>query len=943
MKRKLLPPPLRKTFLAVPAAAMMLGAAQAGTTIGLNFQSWYYDSGATPQTVGFGQGYQTTGFPVTAKAFGLAPANWINTDPFDCSSALSTSLNLGSITANFNTVNMWESDIGNLVNPADEWAQGGPLPVSWSSVSSGNDEVTWSFEDNTGWTNSLSGLNTAFPNGYVIELIGVAKCTPNSRVVVTDGGSFSNSLAFNTIYTAGNANFHGPVGLMTFPPLNSDSITFGAVSRSISSAQSCALAGFIITDQPVVSKDPTNTSVNLGSTLTLSTVAFGLPNGLYYQWRHYGTNLPAPSSATYSKAGVTAADAGDYDLVVTNAYGSATSAVATVTVVAVPTITKNLAGVTGTIYSGANFSQWSIVAAGGQPLHYTWFKNGTTPVGTDSPTLTLNNVAVAASGDYSVTVTNIYSSAKSATNHLTVVASPDIYTTDVAQDSPGAYWSLNESSGTEAKDYSGLGHSGTNNGGLTLGVNGPRPPAYQGFSPSKTAYQFDGASSYIEFGTDPSLVGTTDFTLEAWVNTTSLASGRILQQRDAGGFDGEYMLTVGGDGRVGFQVYGGGYQFNMTSPNSVNDGNWHHIAAVRRNGTNGVIYIDGAAVATQNTATIAPLLGSLATFVGADKRDNGTYFDGMISDVAIYPYALTTSRIGIHAYNGLLGNSGFSLSVVPGGFITDTKPVGTPHYGLNNNSAWTNSITDEAFPPVTRTGVEMFNGNGQINIPADPDFDSTKGTFTFWLRANAPIPGPGNDAAILVDRRIGTNGAVIVLDNAGAIGWQGPGGSRNEIHAGYVPDNNWHFIALSYGQTTSDAIEIFIDGASVGSVTVTNGWSWPATQQIEIGRSHDAYWKVLNGQMDDFRIYSRVLTPAEIASVQTGAVVDNTALKVRYNFDTVSAGTSLIWPVGSLQSSPTLGPTAVWTDVPGAVSPYPFLPPAPAAPAGASLFYRTGL
>ena len=76
MKRKLLTPFFKKSLLAVPAAALMLGAAQAGTTVGLNFQSWYYDSGTTPQTVGFGVGYQTTGFPVTAKAFGVATANW---------------------------------------------------------------------------------------------------------------------------------------------------------------------------------------------------------------------------------------------------------------------------------------------------------------------------------------------------------------------------------------------------------------------------------------------------------------------------------------------------------------------------------------------------------------------------------------------------------------------------------------------------------------------------------------------------------------------------------------------------------------------------------------------------------------------------------------------------------------------------------------------------
>src|SRR5690242_20929109 len=100
MKRKLLSPRLKQTMLAVPAAAMMLGAAQAGTTVGLNFQSWYYDSSSNPQTVGYGSGYQTTGFPVTAKAFGIETANWFNTDPLTASAAIDSSATLFGSTGN---------------------------------------------------------------------------------------------------------------------------------------------------------------------------------------------------------------------------------------------------------------------------------------------------------------------------------------------------------------------------------------------------------------------------------------------------------------------------------------------------------------------------------------------------------------------------------------------------------------------------------------------------------------------------------------------------------------------------------------------------------------------------------------------------------------------------------------------------------------------------
>jgi hypothetical protein len=942
MKRKLLNTrSLRQTALAVPAAALMLGAAQAGTTVGLNFQAWYYDSGATPQTIGFGQGYQTTGFPVTAKAFGVLPANWINTDPLDCSAAVATSVALGSVTANLSAVNPWSGDIGNLVNPADEWTNTGPLQVSTSSVLPGNDEVTWGFEDNTGWTNSLSGLNTAFPNGYVIELIGAVKCTATSRVVVTDGATTTTN-AFDTVYTAGNANYPGPVGLLAIPG-TSDTITFGAVTRNISSAQSCALAGFIITDMPVVTKDPTNTAVNQGATLKLTATVIGV-GALSYQWQHAGTNFPGATDATYSNPSATAADAGSYEFIVTNLYGATTSGVATVTVVQVPVITADLSGASGTLFAGANFSAWSVVAGGAQPLHYNWFK-GSTPVGSDSPTLTLTGASIADSGDYHVTVTNSLGSAKSATNHLTVVASPDLYTTDVAQDSPGAYWPLSETSGTMAVDYSGAAHNGTNNGGLTLGATGPRPPSYQGFNAGKLAYQFDGTSSYIDCGTGPSLSGTTDFTLEAWINTTATTAGEILQQRYKNGYNGEYQLSVNANGTVGFTLYGGGAtQFSMSSPNSVNDGAWHYIAVVRRNGTNGVIYIDGAAAATQSTATIAPLDNTFNTYIGADMRDSVSYFNGFISDVAIYPYALSASRIGLHAYNGRLANSPIILSMTPGGYVLDSKPVGAAHAGANYGTTWLASVTDTAPTPVTRGGVAHFSSGAEIAIPTNADFNSPVGTICFWMLTDVPAAGTGS---MLVDRRT-TAGLVLFLDGlpTGGMDVQYTGGGSFSA-GGYVVDSNWHHVALTYDQSASGAVSVYLDGVLLMSQANTSAWSWDATQEIELGRSHDPYWQTYNGQMDDFRIYSRVLTDAEIATIGAPAtsdtLVDNTALKVRYNFDTMGGGNSLAWPAGSLLSSPTLGPTAVWTPVAGAVSPYPFLPPPPVSPTGTTMFYRIGL
>ena len=112
MKRKLLNiTPLKQMALAVPAAALMLGAAQAGTTIGINYTM---DWSASPYN---GSGYSTTGFNVTAKAFGVDVPNWTNiVCAYQTAVANSTVFDL--VTINSTAANPWSSGIGNQIGRA---------------------------------------------------------------------------------------------------------------------------------------------------------------------------------------------------------------------------------------------------------------------------------------------------------------------------------------------------------------------------------------------------------------------------------------------------------------------------------------------------------------------------------------------------------------------------------------------------------------------------------------------------------------------------------------------------------------------------------------------------------------------------------------------------------------------------------------------------------
>lgn len=606
-----------------------------------------------------------------------------------------------------------------------------------------------------------------------------------------------------------------------------------------------------------------------------------------------------------------------------------------------PSLVRDLTGTTACLYAGMT-PALSVSASGAPPLSYLWLKNGATPVGSDSPSLT-TALGVADSGNYSVIVSNLYGGVSSSTDEVEVVSAPGLYVESTEPDAPEAWWPLNETNYATAYDYSGAGNNGTPTGNATPGVPGPVPPADQGFPAGNTAYLFDGSSAYVSCGTGPSLAGTTDFTLEAWVNTTNAAAGEIIQQRSSTGYNGEYQFAVNANGTLSFSVFGGNAsQFQFSSPigsKYVNDGKWHHVAAVR-SGVNGIIYIDGSAVASAAGTSAAPLDPTIATYIGFDQRGNSTFFGGLLCNVAIYGTALSPARIAAHAQAGVLGSSPLVLASTAGGFIEDSKPAGTSHPGFNYGATWLASVTDNASPAVTRTGVEQFPMGRQIVIPASPDFNTTNGTICFWVMAPPP-PSTGN-GTILFDRRT-TAGTLMYYDSGGTINLQTAGGA-NSFTSGYLGDGNWHHVALTYDQSAGGTVSVYVDGTLSSSQANSSSWTWPSAEEIELGRSHDTYWQNFNGLMDDVRIYNRILTATEVGSVYSSdALVDTNALVLRYNFGTAAGvGTSLGWPVGALQSTPALVPAA-WSPATNASLTIPYLMPGGIpATTNSSLFYRVG-
>jgi uncharacterized delta-60 repeat protein len=98
------------------------------------------------------------------------------------------------------------------------------------------------------------------------------------------------------------------------------------VTNSYGNAQSHP-ASLVVLD-PFILIQPSNVVAKLGDGASLQVTAVGTPP-LTYTWRKDGTPLAGALQPLLSLTNLVGADAGDYDVVVTNVYGSVTSSVAT--------------------------------------------------------------------------------------------------------------------------------------------------------------------------------------------------------------------------------------------------------------------------------------------------------------------------------------------------------------------------------------------------------------------------------------------------------------------------------------------------------------------------------------------------------------------------------------------------------------------------------------
>ena len=236
------------------------------------------------------------------------------------------------------------------------------------------------------------------------------------------------------------------------------------------------------------------------------------------------------------------------------------------------------------------------------------------------------------------------------------------YKSAVLGDNPLAYYALNP-----ASDPTGTSPDLTGNGNDGFAYN--ITPVTGPTSYLTNAAHFDASDdAFIDLseGSNPGLLNFSGpITVEAWVQPSSSSEfADIVAKGYDATSDAEVTLRVNGpygaDYSGGSENAGGADAVYVTGGSQTT--NWTY-AVVAFDGTNCNLYLNGELVG-QSSDTNGSFIFSDDWVIGdGSSAGNGRFFDGNISEVAIYNYGLSAAQVQSHYYFGIVGTNNLNYAV----------------------------------------------------------------------------------------------------------------------------------------------------------------------------------------------------------------------------------------------------------------------------------------
>jgi hypothetical protein len=240
---------------------------------------------------------------------------------------------------------------------------------------------------------------TASEHGFFVDDISVTNSTELKNPSLTILQKQTTQFSFSNTTAGGALVVGSPYYMRIRPMVGTQWFDFGA-------------ATMVTPTQPIpptITTQPVSATVKAGDAASLYVIAEG-SSPISYQWKKDGVAISGGTNATLAFSTVNTSESGSYSVTVTNGTGSATSSVATLSVVSPPSIISQPSTAAININSAFTFS---VTAVGTGPLSYQWKKGTVNIPGATSETYTISSAIPADAGIYSLTISNAFGSVTS--------------------------------------------------------------------------------------------------------------------------------------------------------------------------------------------------------------------------------------------------------------------------------------------------------------------------------------------------------------------------------------------------------------------------------------------------------------------------------------------------------------------------------------------------
>ena len=386
-------------------------------------------------------------------------------------------------------------------------------------------------------------------------------------------------------------------------------------------------------------------------------------------------------------------------------------------------------------------------------------------------------------------------------------------------------------------------------------------------------------SDYIDAGNPTSLQITGELSISLWfkTSTTPTASGYLISKGVSPYTSRNFGIWFSSSNTVRAAV--NGVSGLVTSPASnYNDDNWHHCVFTFTPSTSTILYIDGSAVAT-NTTSIPSAINNITSNLEIGKNVS-EYFDGEISNVAVYNSALTSSQVST-LFNFGTPETAISFSPISW-WKLDNLTTGLLDSGSASNNGTNNGAAE------VPSGVAV---TPSWKIPSALTIPTINYTTALDFDGSNNLINCGNDSSLAFTSDVSASAWIKTTEPTGAI--IGKVYYRFEINnsriswsvyrttsigvflnsTSIVSDGKWHHIVVTH--EAGGNARVYVDGQLEATATA-NTSILASTQDFFIGRRSATHSRIMDGSISNVQVWNTALTDGGISvgSIAGGQIAE---------------------------------------------------------------------